>query len=308
MKKQLILAAVVLTAFSACSTDGFKKTSTGLKYKMFGKGEGKKPKEGDVMSLEMSYSVETMHSKDSVIFDTKKQGGTIKVPLQKESFKGGLEEGFGMLSVGDSAMFKLPVDSLFEKTFHAKMPAFIKKGSEMTFQVKLVSLQTKEELDAQMKVQQEAFQKQVAERKDKEPVEIAAYIKTNKITVKPTASGLYYIQTKAGSGPQAADGKTVKVNYVGRFLDGRVFDTSIESVAKEAKMFNANRPYEPIEIKIGQKSVIPGWEEGLKLMKQGGKANLLLPSSIAYGSNGAGGGFIPPYAPLVFEVELVSVQ
>lgn len=109
-----------------------------------------------------------------------------------------------------------------------------------------------------------------------------------------TQSGLEYIEVEAGSGAQAEAGKTVSVHYTGKFQDGRVFDSSIPRG-------------EPITFKLGAGNVIRGWDEGIALMKVGGKAQLIIPPALAYGERGAGG-VIPPNATLVFDVELVSVS
>jgi FKBP-type peptidyl-prolyl cis-trans isomerase len=109
-----------------------------------------------------------------------------------------------------------------------------------------------------------------------------------------TASGLEYNEQESGSGAQALAGKTVKVHYTGRFPDGQVFDSSIPRG-------------EPIEFVLGAGRVIKGWDEGIALMKVGGKAELVIPPELAYGERGAGG-VIPPNATLVFDVELVEVK
>ena len=110
-----------------------------------------------------------------------------------------------------------------------------------------------------------------------------------------TASGLEYMEVTAGTGAQAVAGKTVKVHYTGKFLDGKVFDSSISRG-------------EPIEFVLGKGRVIKGWDEGIALMKVGGKAQLTIPPELAYGERGAGGGVIPPNATLVFDVELMDVK
>lgn len=109
-----------------------------------------------------------------------------------------------------------------------------------------------------------------------------------------TASGLQYIETAAGSGPQAKAGDLVSVHYRGALADGTPFDNSYDRGA-------------PFDFVLGKGMVIPGWDEGIALMKEGGKATLIIPPDLAYGAAGAGG-VIPPNATLNFEVELVAVQ
>jgi len=109
-----------------------------------------------------------------------------------------------------------------------------------------------------------------------------------------TASGLEYIEVEAGTGTQAEAGKTVSVHYTGKFQDGRVFDSSVSRG-------------EPITFRLGAGQVIKGWDEGIALMKVGGKAQLVIPPALGYGERGAGG-VIPPNATLVFDVELVAVK
>jgi peptidylprolyl isomerase len=109
-----------------------------------------------------------------------------------------------------------------------------------------------------------------------------------------TASGLYYAVIQEGTGEQAVKGKTVAVHYSGKLTNGNEFD-------------NSYRRGEPIEFKLGVGQVIPGWDEGIGLMKVGAKYTLIIPSELGYGKRGAGG-VIPPNATLVFETELVSVK
>ena len=109
-----------------------------------------------------------------------------------------------------------------------------------------------------------------------------------------TASGLRYKIIQEGKGKKATKGDMVSVHYKGQLLDGTVFDSSYKRK-------------EPIDFTIGVGQVISGWDEGIQLLKVGDKARLVIPSNLAYGSQGAGG-VIPPDAPLLFDVELVNVK
>ena len=109
-----------------------------------------------------------------------------------------------------------------------------------------------------------------------------------------TPSGLTIEDTVIGQGAAAAVGRGVVVHYAGWLADGTQFDSSKEK-------------QDPFEFTLGKKEVIPGWEEGLKGMKVGGKRKLTIPPDLGYGTRGAGG-VIPPNATLLFEVELLAVR
>ncbi len=109
-----------------------------------------------------------------------------------------------------------------------------------------------------------------------------------------TDSGLRYKVLQNGNGKQATKGAMVSVHYKGQLLDGTVFDSSYKRK-------------QPIDFNVGLGQVISGWDEGIQLLKVGDKARFVIPSHLAYGSQGAGG-VIPPDAPLIFDVELINVK
>lgn len=108
-------------------------------------------------------------------------------------------------------------------------------------------------------------------------------------------TGLYTEDVKVGiSGEAVTTGQTAIVHYTGSLPSGTEFDTSRDGDP-------------PLEFTLGQGNVIPGWEEGVAGMRVGGRRKLVIPQHLAYGSAGAGG-VIPPYATLVFDVELVGIR
>jgi len=117
----------------------------------------------------------------------------------------------------------------------------------------------------------------------------------------PAADKLMIVENKVGTGKEATAGATVSVNYTGwlyrpmaKAFHGRQFDSSVGR--------------SPFEFALGRGMVIKGWDQGVLGMKVGGKRTLIIPSELAYGAKGAGGGDIPPNSPLIFEVELLDVK
>lgn len=133
-----------------------------------------------------------------------------------------------------------------------------------------------EEASKEARAEGEKF---LAENKEKEGVQV-------------TESGLQYIVEEAGEGDSPAATDKVTVHYEGKLVDGSIFDSSIKRG-------------QPAQFGVNQ--VIPGWVEGLQLMKPGAKYKFFIPQDLAYGAHGSQGA-IPPYAALVFEVELISID
>ena len=127
------------------------------------------------------------------------------------------------------------------------------------------------------------------------------------LMLKPQIVESGYVITKQGRGSIPTSGQVVHVDYTGKLLDGQIFDTSNEELAKEIGTYNARRPYEPYAFPLVTGSVIKGWHIGIGLLKEGSKATLYIPSTLGYGESGSGP-LIRPNSILVFDVELVKVE
>jgi FKBP-type peptidyl-prolyl cis-trans isomerase len=101
-------------------------------------------------------------------------------------------------------------------------------------------------------------------------------------------------------------GDTVSVNYIGKTLDKKIFDTSIEQVARDNGIFSSGRKYQPLRYAVGYGFTITGFEFAISMMHPGEKATVIFPSRLGYGSQASGG--IPSNSPLIFELELVQVK
>ena len=276
----MVLLLTISVAFFACqSGDGMKETADGLKYKFYvNNDDSLKVNRYDIVYVLMSY-----YTNDSVLLEA----GPNKFPFQVNPvFDGDLMDGILMMHMGDSATFALPVGDFFTKMMqYPTVPPGMNAEDDMFFDIKVVDIQPEPDMVKAERLEGEA-------RKSSEKENINKYLTNNSITVEPTESGLYYVETLAGQGKQAEAGKKVKVHYKGTFLDGEKFDSSFDRGT-------------PIEFVLGQGQVIKGWDEGISMMKEGGKALMVVPSIIAYGSQKRGS--IPAYTPLVFDVELVEV-
>lgn len=314
MKKQfskiVITAAVIGSVMTACKNSpypGYEASETGLYTKFYTHDEnGVKPKEGDVVRVTLIVK----NSKDSILSNSKEADPNrpsgidyYEMPLSKSPYKGSIQDGLASMAVGDSASFLIPVDSMFKSR---PLPPFLKKGEMLTYEVKLRKIISKEEV---MKEQEKQKQEQMAMlemSKNEEPKILARYLEENKITAKPNADGLYYIELKKGSGPKAKIGDVIKVNYTGRLLDGRVFDTNNKEIAQSSGVYNKNREYDvPVEFPLDA-GLFKGWQEGIPMMSPGTKARLIMPSALGIGEHS--NEVIPPYSPLVFEVELLEAK
>jgi FKBP-type peptidyl-prolyl cis-trans isomerase len=281
---------------------GFAVLAGGLEYRMVRTGGKRKPKTGEVCTLHMQYLSET----DSVLFDSRDFGEPLVQNMQKPDFVGGVESGIALMAEGDSAIFKVNADSLFEKTFLEDLPPEIAPGSKIIYRVGLVKVRSVDEiLDEEEKIEKDK-KAAIEKRKDNESQSIKQYLKLNQIEAKPFESGAILVMVKRGKGKVAVKGRKVSFLYTARTLDGSLFDTNIEAEANNAGVQMSDRTFEPLEITMGAKEVFPGLEEGLSHIQEGGKARLIIPSSLAYGSLQVGS--LLPYSPLVYEIEVLEVK
>ncbi len=127
---------------------------------------------------------------------------------------------------------------------------------------------------------------------------LTEYFAKNNIKPIKTNSGLYYVVSSKGNGEKPKVGKQVTMNYTGKLLDGKTFDSNVDP------KFNHVSPFTFV---LGVGQVIKGWDEGVQLFDKGSKGTLYIPSNLGYGASGAGG-VIPPNAALIFDVEVVSFE
>lgn len=271
---------------------GYEVSETGLNYKFYVENEGEKPALGDILEVVFSCNV----NDTTEIIPVMPNLFRLEEPL----FAGDLFEGMAMMHKGDSASFIVDIDSAFVKFFgQPSLPSEFVPTDVMKFEVKLndfysesvykekVAEEARKVLEARIENMKTSYPEQTVNAAQ----QLQDYFTANGIVAMPTQSGLVYVMTEEGNGEKPVDGQNVKVHYTGRLLDGTVFDSSVERG-------------EPIEFPLGVGYVIPGWDEGIKLMSKGEKGVLYIPYYLAYGERDMGK--IAPFSNLIFEVELVD--
>ncbi len=303
MKKAILFFTAAGLLMTSCQN--FKKAEGGLEYKIVDDNAKEKAVSGDLLSVDMIVKSD----RDSVLQSTFDMGIPQIVQLYADSIiaknPGDPTGLFKYVGEGDSLVFKINLDSVAAKT-HQPKPEFADKY--IIYSIKVQKHFKKGKLtDQQLGEQvQKYFEEQLNKHKAAEPAKIEKYIKDKNLKTTKTASGLQYIITKPRTGANAKVGDSLQVNYVGSLTTGVVFDTNLPDIAKKEKIFMPQRPYEALKFQLGVDGVIPGWTEAFQLFNKGTKATLVIPSSLAYGDRPSGK--IPPYAPLVFEVEVLDIK
>ena len=293
------MALLMVGTLCACNEKnpypGYQKTNNGLYYRFFTQNEGELPQIGELMEVKLCCMVN-----DTTMVIPKTENVMM---LQESKFPGDFNEGLAMMHKGDSASFIVNIDSTFKYLFgQPTLPAEFKSTDVMRFEIMVKDFYPE-------KVYAQNFANEVKSRNDERAAklqndypdetakaanELAKYLAKNNIVVEPTASGLYYVMTSEGNGEKPQVGKSVKMHYTGKLLNGTVFDSSVERG-------------EPFQFVLGVGQVIPGWDEGVQLMSKSEKGILYIPYYLGYGERQAGEK-IAPFSNLMFEVELVDFE
>ncbi|MDZ4758424.1 MAG: FKBP-type peptidyl-prolyl cis-trans isomerase [Bacteroidota bacterium] len=251
-------------------------TASGIKYYYLQKGNGRKTKKGDNVSVH--YTGKLMKGKK---FDSSlDRGEPFTVALGQGRVIQGWEEALALMNVGDKAAFVIP-PALAYGTREVG-GGIIPPNSTLYFEIEVLDAQ-EEGTETIVPGEQPTFGKCQSH-----PLDVAGQ------KIETTASGLQYIIVKkSGSGKKPAAGQTVFVHYTGSLANGKKFDSSVDRG-------------EPLPFPLGQGRVIKGWDEGIALMEVGDCIRLIIPPNLGYGA--ADKGTIPPNSTLIFDCELMGIQ
>lgn len=284
MKSGLVFLLIALMA-AGCNID-YKKTKSGLPYKIIRGNGTKTPGPGSFLKFQLYQTVD-----DSITFDTRD-----KLPFYFRVIDFdppyspyGL---FRLLKDGDSLIIAQSVDSLI-KYNGANLPDAFRKSQILYTYFKVIDVFPSDSLS---NIDKDKEGKLLLGR---EINDVAAYIQKNKINAKKEGEGVYVEVIETGQGPELDSGKTAMVYYKGSDFSGRVFETNMDTVANNAG---------PMAVALGGSGVIRGFDQGLQSLRVGSRAKIYVPSMLAYGATPDPSTGIKPFDHLIFEVYVKDVK
>lgn len=289
------MIVVAILAFASCNSVDFKKTKGGMPYKIFSEKGGEKVTPESILKVHIKRSIG-----DSMLFDTR-EGMAAYIPVNSPVQPYDISELFTSLKSGDSIYTVQMVDSFIKRNPEQVPPQF-KNGDELISTFKIIQVfKTQEEAQADMQNEQTAtmlkdpkFQTQL---KNDEKI-LQEYFSKNNIKANKIGMGTYVEILEAGNGPEVDPGKFVTLNYTGKTLEGKAFDSNTDPAFNHV---------EPLALVVDQSPMIKGFQEGIKELKKGAKARLFIPSVLAYGENSPSPD-IKANENLIFEIEVLDVK
>jgi FKBP-type peptidyl-prolyl cis-trans isomerase len=281
--------------FSSCK-DEFKKTDSGLEYKFIHQSNGKEPKNGEYLVLDLLIKTGT----DSVIYNTAHAG--ILFPLRYDTYKfkigqkRSLEEGFFMMHEGDSAIFSVNGSDVYAalnlvqpKTTNDRIYCYAKLVSILDYEhysnwksVQLARRQNENDLHIKKTI-------------EKETLKIDSILNARHESFSATTSGIRYIIERQGTGPFPKEGDSVVFRYDVSYLDGTTPPDEFGKSGDRPKSFL-----------MGSKNIFESWQESIGLLKKRGTGKFYIPSPLAFGTSETQG--IKSDAILVVNIELVDIK
>ncbi len=306
----LLLALAATCLFAACNKVSYRKTKSGLEYKIFpGNTKDSLIRTGNIVKFAIVTKLN-----DSVLYNSYERIPAYAQISPTVAADYSLFEILPMMRRGDSAITVQMVDTLLRKG--SQLPPMAKQGDRITIGIRIIRVFDNDSIaradyndemirdrPRQMKAQAEMEKKMLKEQDeqiakmdqdlqksgeiDREFKQIESILAGRNIKATRVGKGVYVRVDEKGSGPAPAQDKYITVKYDGRTLDT---DSAFEKGEYTFQM--------------GHHGVIRGWEEGISSFQQGGKGTLYIPGFLAYGQNG---GAFKPYQPLQFDIEVKAI-
>lgn len=296
--KKVFFALVAVTVFVSACTTPFKKTKSGLEYKVITAKGGKVLTQGSYMELDI---VELYN--DSILNSTIETASPSINLYDTAQFPPDYKQIFANLHVGDSVIVKISTDSIEKQG--GSLPPFMKKGQFVYSTYKVTNVYATEaeaeKARADNMVKTEARREENSKKQiGKDEKLIKDYLAKNNIQAERAPKGTYVQIISQGTGAAIDTSMILEANYTGKTLAGVMFDSNTDPSKNHVEPLIVNLTSDQ---SLG--GIIEGWKDGFSLLKVGAKAKLFIPSSLAYGAQGSGQD-IGPNEILVFDIDVLN--
>lgn len=262
-----------------------KITDDGLIILNITSKSGKKAVEGDI--LKIYFSLTTLDGDTLLyLFDNE----PIAVSCGDQALGAGFDEAMRLLTLGGNGSFVIPSALAFDSV---GLENSIEPYTSLRLDVKMVDIMTLKQFEDEQKRLAEIEKEEAQKRLDEEPAKIEAFVKDHNVHVNPTASGLYYLEILEGTGAVADTGDIVSIHYNLYNIEDKLIESSFEG--------------EPLRFVFGKGEMVPGIEEAIGYMKLGGKATIIVPSTLGFG-NVAIDDDLPANSTVIFDIDFVDLQ
>lgn len=302
MRHQLFLAFLLIASLAACQQEqsGERRvTEDGVEYTVHTNTGGEQPQPGQFVKFHAQ-----MRAQDSVVVSSRQQSAEtpiMRIPAETPDTSSPQQPNpigavLKQMGIGDSATLLIDLDTMQQK------PAGFENESTMYYDLVLLEILSQEDYQAERQAKMEEMRKQMESARAREAevaeqvTDIAAQYRAGELgdQLQETDSGLKYMILEEGEGKPINPGDFAMVHYYGALTNGEAFDNSYQRG-------------QPINVPVGQQRVIPGWDEGLALMRGGDKGVLIVPPELGYGEQGSPPN-IPPNSELIFYLEIQDAQ
>jgi FKBP-type peptidyl-prolyl cis-trans isomerase FkpA len=283
--KNLFVALGMGVIIAGCNNVDFKKTKSGLPYKLYPSKNGKKVEEGKFVKAQVTQKI-----KDSLVFSTYNSLPLyFQVNPAQQTYD--ISEVFTSLKEGDSVYSEQMMDTFIKRNPAILQQTAYKNGDKIVTTMKILKVYNSPE-DFKKDEEQERMG---LVKKEEEAVK--GYLSKNKINAQRTGTGTYVQIMEPGTGEPVAAGKYVSVMYKGQTFGGKVFDSNMDPAFGHT---------DPMGFMVGMGQMIRGFDEGVQLLKEGGKCRIFIPSTLGYGAQPPSPD-IKPFEHLIFDVQIVDV-
>lgn len=285
-KLSIIISLIVCLTFSCTKKNTYQTNEHGLTYKYIVKSDSTlSPQEGNKLVLDVSY----FDSKDSLLFNSQDISPKFIMDFIKPSAEGStINDALAMMHEGDSMSFLINAYEFYLFAGQTKKLKEISQTENLRFEIKLQKILSPE-------IVQKEQEKKMEELKNEEEELLKEYIANNYPDLKPTKSGLYFIETREGEGPTVSKNNKVAIHYTATYINGE-------------PIYSTYQKNDPLIFDVADPLVWPCLAESVLYMKKGSKATCIAVSKLAAGENGDKAMHIAPRKTIIFDIELIAFK